>query len=431
MTPHVNIPNSTTRGIISTLRPPCALNLTLKKGYSDDPSHPGQVLVLPNVTEPVIAPGSGLVMSVVKKYQSEWDHASGELDKHQTFEIRLDNGGYITTVVHGLSSVSIVVGQYVTRGDILGYARTTEIFFQMVYRSKTVDPASMSHFFRMYDGGKVPDKVRQVKAGPDFISRAVSRTWSMLIGGIRYFFDRYASKPELLISIDFNGNGEKTGPAATGITSIDYWNVYDPVEFSTSSSAACYSYFTPSDEETASESDSAESDYSFYEGGTFQVVFETSGTDAATNTVSFYLGSTETIPEVDPVLAEYSYYSGSLFDVSITTRGTDYGSNSLSFYSGSLFDAVVYAFGTASLGVPNVYSEYGTNNMSFYSGELFESVVYAFGSTAPGVGNVYSENGTTYLAFISGGTETLVFETYATEYMAGTIAFTSGSIHQF
>jgi hypothetical protein len=55
----------------------------------------------------------------------------------------------------------------------------------------------------------------------------------------------YASTA-FLINIDFNGNagtdGAKIGPALVGIGSTDYWNSYDPVEFS-STDVTCLTGF--------------------------------------------------------------------------------------------------------------------------------------------------------------------------------------------
>lgn len=454
MTPQLNIPNQTSRGVISSLRPPCALNLALRYGYSDSPKRPGQVLVLPSLTEPVTAPGSGIVVSITRKFQTGWTHSAGELDSYQTLEVKIDHGGYVTTAIHGLSTVNVLIGQYVTRGDRLGLAKTTEIFFQLFYRTQTVDPATMSPFFRGYDGGKVPDKTRKLRSGPDFVSRALSRTMSVLIGGIRYFVDKYASKPELLINIDFNGDGSKTGPAQEGITPTDFWNVYEPTVFDTTSGYLCYSVLNPplelvSDviEETTTDvafwsgdiidtaayvTESGTASATFLDGGTFQVIFERDGTEAGSANMTFLFGSTETIPEVDTVVTALAYSAGSVFETAYPTSGTDFGTMSVSFFSGSTFEVVVYAFGSYAPQDPVVYVESaGTSVYSFFSGSLFESVVYAAGSTAPGEGISVGDTGTASWAFISGGTETLVFPVEFTFATGGTVAFFGGTIHQF
>lgn len=240
MTPLVNIPNSTSRGIIASLRPPCAQNSTLKRGYSSSPQHLGQVLVLPSTSEPVIACANGTVTSITTKSNTAWGHSPGDLDVHKTLEVKFDNGGYISTVIHGLATASVVVGQYVTRGDTIGTAKTTEIFFQLFYRNSPLDPASYTAFFRGFDGGKVTGKARMLRAGPDFVTRAVSDTVSYILGGIRYFVDKYCSKPPILVSVDFNGDGSKTGLGVVGFGGTDFWNVYTPVSYTATESYTCY-----------------------------------------------------------------------------------------------------------------------------------------------------------------------------------------------
>lgn len=433
MTPQLNIPNQTSRGVISSLRPPCALNLALRYGYSDSPKRPGQVLVLPSLTEPVTAPGSGIVVSITRKFQTGWTHSAGELDSHQTLEVKIDHGGYVTTAIHGLSTVSVLIGQYVTRGDQIGLAKTTEIFFQLFYRTQTIDPATMSPFFRGYDGGKVPDKTRKLRSGPDFVSRALSRTMSVLIGGIRYFVDKYASKPELLINIDFNGDGSKTGPAQEGITPTDFWNVYEPTVFDTTSGYLCYAVLNPPLELVSDVIDEAESVATFYSGGTFQVIFTSEGTEAINNDMTWLFGSTETIPEVDTVDISVAYISGATTESAIFGYGTVAAGGTVSFFSGSIFESVVYAFGSYAPGDPVVYVESaGTSVLSYFSGTLFESVIYAAGSDAPGSGIAIVESaGTSNVSFISGGTETLVLPVEFTFATGGTVAFFGGTIHQF
>lgn len=338
MTPQVHIPNATSRGVIASLRPPCAQNVTLRSGYSaHNPRQLGQVLVLPSLTEPITAPASGTVLSITRKGQGDWNHSAGDLDTHKTLEVRIDHGGYVSTVIHGLSTLNILVGQYVTRGDVLGYGKTTEFFCQLFYRNSPLDAATYSVFFRGLDGGKVTDKTRKLRSGPDFVSRALDRTMSILIGGIRYFVDKYASKPELLINIDFNGDGSKIGPAKNGITATDFWNVYEPVVFDTTSGYLCYAVLKPATELVSDVIDSGTSSTTFLSGGTFQVIFTDSGTDGASTTMTWLFGSTETIPEVDDVSVGFAYWNGTVTDIAVYTNGSDSGTVSFSWESGSLF----------------------------------------------------------------------------------------------
>jgi hypothetical protein len=434
MTPQVHIPNATSRGVIASLRAPCAQNVTLKRGYSQaSPRQLGQVLVLPSTLEPVIATASGTVVSITSKINTAWDHAAGILDTHKTLEVKIDHGGYVSSVIHGLADVAIVTGQYVTRGDTIGTAKTTEIFLQLFYRNSPLDPATYSVFFRGYDGGKVPGKARKLRAGPDFIVRAVSDTVSYLLGGIRYFVDKYCTKPNLLINVDFNGEGAKSGFAVTGFTASDFWNSYTPVVFDTSSGYLCYSVLNPPTELIGESFDDAGGTVAFFNGTLFQVIFIEEGTEAVSAASTFLFGSTETIPEVDDVTTFTTFTSGSIVDISVIINDSDSGTHAMSFLSGSTFESVVYAFGSFAPQTPIVGEESaGTFVMSYFSGTLFESVVSVFGTDAPGVATPYVESaGTATVAFISGGTETLVFPVSDTNTTTGTVAFFSGSIHQF
>lgn len=241
MIPQVNITDTLSRGVIASLRPPCARSVTVKRGYSLYPRHLGQVLVLPSTDEPITAPANGTVIAVASKTNTSWAHSAGVLDIHKTFELKIDHGGSVYTAVQGFQSVVPVAGQAVTRGDILGYARTDEFFFQLFYLNSPLDPATYTEFFRGFDGGKVTGKSRKLRGGPDFIARAVSDIVSYVLGGIRYFVNKFCTKPDLLINIDFNGLGSKSGPAAAGFDVSDFWNTYDPVAFDTTSSYTCYS----------------------------------------------------------------------------------------------------------------------------------------------------------------------------------------------
>lgn len=97
------------------------------------------------------------------------------------------------------------------------------------------------------------------------------------------------------------------------------------------------------------------------------------------------------------------------------------------------FESIVYANGSYAPSDPIVLQESaGTSTYTFWSGSLFESVVFADGSSSPGVGDpIFESMGTQTIAFISGGTETLVFPVEFTEATNGTVAYFSGSIHQF
>ena len=399
MTPQVHIPNATSRGVIASLRSPCAQNVTLKSGYSSNgPRNLGQVLVLPSVSEPVTAPANGIVVSINRKPNTGWTHSAGDLDSHQTLEIKFDHGGSVFSSIHGLASVTVPVGQYVTRGDTIGAAKTTEVFFQLFYRQSPLDPATYSTFFRGYDGGKVPGKARKLRAGPDFIVRAVSDTVSYLLGGIRYFVDKYCTKPPLLVNVDFNGGGSKSGLGVVGFESDDHWNVYTPTEFSSTDSYSCYFMLNPALVVSALATEVMDSVVSWVSGTMAVVALIGTGTESATSSATWLAGSTETVPEIGAIDHTWSFLSG----------GTE--------------EFILVTSASAS----------GTNTVAFSSGSIFDVVVFAFGSYAPTLGIPYVESaGTASVAFLSGGTAEIVLPGYSVEASTGTVAFFSGSIYQF
>lgn len=458
MTPQVNIPNATSRGVIASLRPPCAQSATLKRGYSASPQHLGQVLVLPSTSEPVIAPANGTVTSITTKVNTAWGHAAGDLDVHKTLEIKFDNGGYISTVIHGLATAAVVTGQYVTRGDTIGTAKTTEIFFQLFYRNSPLDPASYTAFFRGFDGGKVPGKARKLRAGPDFIARVVSDTVSYVMGGIRYFVDKYCSKPPILVSVDFNGDGSKTGLGAVGFGASDFWNVFTPLDFTSEDSYACFYMLNPPlnitelvDEESSNQLswfsgtmfdtlythgpvfEDSGGTTSWFSGTMFETVFIGTGTEAASGHATWLFGSTETVPDIEYTSVDMTWSSGQIDETVVPTIQSDWGTNTASWLDGTMFESVVYAFGSYAPGSGVVYAESaGTSDLTWFSGTLFESVVFAFGSDAPGSGIVYTESaGTSNMAFVSGTLTTTVFPDTTTETTTGTLSFFSGTIIQY
>jgi hypothetical protein len=91
----------------------------------------------------------------------------------------------------------------------------------------------------------VPGQAGNLRAGPDKVIRNFAGTvFSALYGGIRYFIDRVRGFKPLLVSVDFNGNGTKTGFAGLGFTDADYWNVYAAGAFNWLNNVnGCYGYY--------------------------------------------------------------------------------------------------------------------------------------------------------------------------------------------
>lgn len=419
MMSQVNITSLTSRGVIASLRAPCAKNSLLKRGYSQNPRHLGQVHAFPATSEPVIAPGTGTVKIIRNLNNTDWGHEVGELDTFKTFQITIDHGGHVSTVIQGLTSVDVVVGQYVTRGDRLGLPRTTEIFFQLFYLNSPLDPATFSSFFRGFDSGKVTDKGHQLRAGPDFLDREESGTVSYLIGGVRYFVDEQCDKPSLLVNIDFNGS-LKTGLAAVGLYSNDYWNSYNPVFFGSLPGDTCMTIINPRMVMDVDGDDSGAETITFESGVLFETLVHSSPFDNGTSAISFLFGSTDNIPSIDTITSTTTFSSGAIAGTVFIGTGTDNAATSVVFYRGTLADVVIYGLGTD---YPFImpYTEAGTNNITFQIGTLFDIVV----------STTHVESGTNDISFLSGGTTTFVIVSEGTEASSTTIEFFNGSIHQF
>ena len=390
MVPQVLITSYYERGIISSLRAPCAQNLTIRHGFSRGTQRNlGQTLVLPSTSEPITAPADGTILSIVSKVNTTWKHTAGDLDIHKTKEIKIHHGADVYTVIQGVTSTSLLPGSRVVRGDTLGTSLTTEFFFQLLLGNSPVDPATYTSFFRGFDGVKVTGKGRKLRAGPDFVTRAVSDTVSYLAGGIRYFVDKYCTKPPLLVSIDFNGDGSKSGLGVTGFTANDHWNAYDPVVYDATSGYLCYAVLNPASEIVGDTDEHTTGDVTFASGVLFETLVSASGSDDIASSVSitggvifdtiviedhsavpealagsstWLSGSTETVPEIDAVTNSSSFLSGAIAEMSVATSAESWGTNSTAFTGGVLFDASIV----------RSYENWGTNSTAFTGGVLFD-----------------------------------------------------------
>ena len=119
-----------------------------------------------------------------------------------------------------------------------------EIFFGVRYLNETFSPQNLSrHWWTQNE--YVPGQAGNLRQGPDKLIRNFAGTiYSTLYGGIRYFIDRMRGFKPLLVNVDFNGNGSKTGFAGLGFTDADYWNVYAAGAFNWLTNVnGCYSYY--------------------------------------------------------------------------------------------------------------------------------------------------------------------------------------------
>ena len=191
----------------------------------------GYTLVFP-AGEPAIAAGSGVVASVVNRLP-DWQYT--EPSDHQTrqsFEVIIDHGHEVFSVISGLQSVAVVRGEVVQRGQVVGLPVTTEVFFGLRWLQKFYDPASINRHFTVQNRNEVAGQGNRVRFAPDKILRDLSGGFiKVLFGTVGFFVDKLNRPTPLLINVDFNGSGSKTGPAATGRSPDDFWNVFAPMVY--------------------------------------------------------------------------------------------------------------------------------------------------------------------------------------------------------
>ncbi len=154
----------------------------------------------------------------------------------------IDHGNKVTTLIGGFTTLNVVQGQTVNRGEKLGDLFTNQLFFSVSIGGKTINPCAINQHWSVQNGVVVTGQSGKIRFAPDILVRDLSGGVTPTVSdGVTYYGDA-----QLLINIAFNGTGAKTGPGAVSQTSSDYWNVYTPVAFSATASAACsYSYTVP------------------------------------------------------------------------------------------------------------------------------------------------------------------------------------------
>jgi hypothetical protein len=225
-----NLPQA--KGILRRMRIPCARSVALRFQFTlDQRVNPGITVAFPE-GEDAVAPGNGTVIAA-ETVAPFWAFSPGSAHAtSNSYQVVIDHGFGLKTVVHGLQSVAVNVGQSVSRGQALGTPLTTEVFFAILYNGSPYDPMGINRHFTAQNGNVVPGQGGYFRFSPDFKVRDLSNNKvSTLIDGTRYFVNDNCSKPPVLINVDFNGSGNKVGLAATGIGPTDYWNVYTPVAF--------------------------------------------------------------------------------------------------------------------------------------------------------------------------------------------------------
>ena len=239
-----NPQDSQSKGVLRRLRPPSAKDLRLLHPFSVQPANIGHTYQIES-GEDVIAAGSGTIKSIKLLFAS-WQHSAGLLDDGLTWAVTIDHGFGIETLLHGIQNIEdgIRAGDAVVRGASLGTALTNEIFLQYSANGAFYDPTSINRHFPTLDGSEVPDKGGYIQKAPDLTDRTFLGTLRTgIVNGIRKFFTTDCSVSQMLVNVDFNGDGLMAGQAVAGIADTDYWNIIEAAAFNggeSSDNYACY-----------------------------------------------------------------------------------------------------------------------------------------------------------------------------------------------
>jgi hypothetical protein len=143
------------------------------------------------------------------------------LVQHNAYQVEIDHVQGLVSTTAGLATLAVAVGQTVTRGQALGMPLTTEIFFQVLFDGKALDPTSVNRFFATYDCRYVPGKSQHFRPGPDGVPRPSEGV--DLYGNVIFYAPAVTST--YVAHVDFGGAGAKTGAGVVG-SNADLWNVY-------------------------------------------------------------------------------------------------------------------------------------------------------------------------------------------------------------
>jgi hypothetical protein len=209
------------------LRPPSRRKLKLMAGYSVEGTvNRGNVYRLEQ-DEPAVAPGDGRI-SGIRLIFPDWKYAAGsQLSKQPSYEVTIDHGNDITTVMHGLESYVVKTGQGVKRGEAIGKLLTGELFFQVKAVGNLLDPVKVSRHFVMQDSAYATGRAGYVREASDLLPYTLSSAVrSFIVKGVRYFVNSVTPKPPLLFNVNFNGSDGTTGVSETpGYDWMTNWRV--------------------------------------------------------------------------------------------------------------------------------------------------------------------------------------------------------------
>ena len=182
------------------LRPPYTQTARVVYGYSLGlPTNLGLTLEVP-LGSALTAPGDG-VIDLITPAGALWRN---DLGTTRMLAVRVDHGHGIKTWVHGLGSMTVGYGP-VTRGQLLGQAANTQIFFGFERNGKLVDPTHLNASFQVQDGFLQSEEKQAVRHAPDLITRVLTTIGSLLSSGVTYLLPQ--SPDTVRFNLDFNGDG--------------------------------------------------------------------------------------------------------------------------------------------------------------------------------------------------------------------------------
>jgi len=139
--------------------------------------------------------------------------------------------------------VNVRAGSVINRGDLLGTLADSECWFGCQLNGNFINSTIISRHFVAAQEKDVPGQSHKLRFAPDTILRNLANCVVRLVyNGIQYF-QNVLFNQTLLVSVDFNGGGTKTGSAVVGVAANDYWNVYAAGAF-TMDSYTGYNYYS-------------------------------------------------------------------------------------------------------------------------------------------------------------------------------------------
>jgi hypothetical protein len=210
--------------IVRKLRPPALTPVQITRPFQREaPSNFGFVLAIAEDAN-IVAPGDGVVASI-RRTRPGWN--SSLVANRNSLCLCLDHGEGIKTYIHGIKNLKMIPST-VTRGDVLGTS-TGEVFFAVEVDRTLINPALVNPFFVPRDGQIYFEQPNFIAQAPITVRSLISNVRVAVENTLSYFIRPGGGF--ILFNVDFNGNGSKTGLAATGVSDTDHWNVYDPVDF--------------------------------------------------------------------------------------------------------------------------------------------------------------------------------------------------------